>query len=117
MTAVPQAVPTEAQIEFERQVDALVKTGLPDQVELEEPCFRAMLEPLRDLLPGELPEAGDRIPFVVVVPTMPVVPVLASLHGVGGTGFTTMEPDDLARFTPLPGLDIPRTPYLLVDVD
>lgn len=117
MSALPLvAVPTEAELEFDRQVDALVTTGLPEHLDLSEACFRARLEPLRDLLP---PPAGDAagIPFVVVVPDLPVVDVLASVHGTGGAGFTTMEPGDLASFRPLPELRVPATPYLLVDVD
>ena len=117
MSALPLvAVPTEAELEFDRQVDCLVSTGLPELRDLPESCFRAWLEPLRDLLP---PPAGDgaRIPFVVVIPDLPVVPVLDSVHGTGGAGFTTMEPDDLARFRPLPELRVPAAPYLLCDVD
>jgi hypothetical protein len=115
MSALPIAVPTEAELEFDRQVDALVTTGLPELLDLSESCFRASLEPLRDLLPG--PADGGRIPFVVVVPQLPVVDMLGAVHAVGGAGFTTMEPADLAAFRPLPELGIPRTPYLLVDVD
>jgi hypothetical protein len=116
MSALPLvAVPTEAELEFDRQVDALVTTGLPDHLDLSAACFRARLEPLRDLLPPA--EDGVGIPFVVVVPDLPAVPVLESVHGTGGAGFTTMEPDDLARFRPLPGLRVPLAPYLLLDVD
>ena len=117
MSALPLvAVQTEAELEFDRQVDCLVATGLPELLDLSSPCFRAWLEPLRDLLP--LP-AGDAagIPFVVVIPDLPVVPVLESVPGMGGAGFTTMGPDDLARFRPLPELRVPSTPYLLHDVD
>jgi hypothetical protein len=39
------------------------------------------------------------------------------VHTVGGAGFTTMEDEDVARFRPLPDLDVPTGPYLLVDVD
>jgi hypothetical protein len=117
MSALPLvAVPTEAELEFDRQVDALVTTGLPELLDLSGSCFRARLEPLRDLLPPPA-EDGAGIPFVVVVPDLPVVPVLESVHGTGGPGFTTMEPDDLARFRPLPELRVPTAPYLLVDVD
>ena len=117
MSALPLvAVPTEAELEFDRQVDCLVATGLPELRELSESCFRAWLEPLRDLLPPPA-EDGVGIPFVVVVPDLPVVPVLESVHGTGGAGFTTMEPDDLARFRPLPDLGVPAAPYLLHDVD
>jgi hypothetical protein len=116
MAALPIAVPTEAELEFDRQVDALVRTGLPELLDLAESCFRASLEPLRDLLPPPT-QADGRIPFVVVVPQLPVPDVLGAVHAVGGTGFTTMEPDDLAAFRPLPDLGIPAAPYLLVDVD
>ena len=116
MSALPLvAVPTEAELEFDRQVDALVTTGLPELLDLSGSCFRARLEPLRDLLPPA--EDGAGIPFVVVVPDLPAGPVLESVHGTGGAGFTTMEPDDLARFRPLPGLRVPLAPYLLLDVD
>ena len=117
MTALPVAAcPTEAELEFDRQIDALVLTGLPDALELAEQCFRASIEPLRDLLP-EVEPGTDGLPFVVVVPHLPVVPVLESVHTVGGPGFTTMEDEDLARFRPLPELEVPAAPYLLVDVD
>ncbi len=117
MSALPLvAVPTEAEVEFDRQVDALVTTGLPEHLDLSDACFRARLEPLRDLLPPPA-EGGAGMSFVVVVPDPPVVRVLASVHGTGGAGFTTMEADDLASFQPLPELGVPSTPYLLLDVD
>jgi hypothetical protein len=117
MPALPAAtLPTEAELEFDRQVDALTLTGLPAHRELAESCFRAWLEPLRDVLPAAHPR-GDRIPFVVVVPDLPVPDVLVTVHTVGGAGFTTMADDDLARFRPLPELGVPGAPYLLLDVD
>ena len=117
MTALPVAAcPTEAELEFDRQVDALALTGLPELLDQQEACFRASLEPLRDVLPPPA-EDGRGIPFVVVVPGLPVVQVLESVHTVGGAGFTTMSEDDVARFRPLPELDLPAGPYLLVDVD
>lgn len=117
MTALPAtAVPTEAELEFDRQVDALARTGLPELLDLQDSCFRASLEPLRDLLPPSV-QAGEGIPFVVVLPHLPVVEVLGAVHGAGGNGFTTMEPGDLARFRALPELDVPGAPYLLLDVE
>jgi hypothetical protein len=106
---------TEPDLEFDRQVDALVTAGLPAWRDLEDECFRAWLEPLRDLLPT-LPRSTG-IPFVVVVPDAPVVDVLGAVRNVGGEGFTTMDGEDLAGFRPLPELDVPTTPYLLLDVD
>jgi hypothetical protein len=117
MSALPVAAcPTEAELEFDRQIDALVATDLPNALDLAEGCFRASVEPLRDLLPP-MPDDGDRLPFVVVVPEMPVVPVLETVHTVGGAGFTTMTGGDLAGFRPLPELGVPAGPYLLLDVD
>jgi hypothetical protein len=117
MTALPVAAcPTETELEFDRQVDALALTGLPELLDLQESCFRASLEPLRDLLPPP-DDVGRGIPFVVVVPGLPVVQVLESVHTVGGAGFTTMAEDDLTRFRPLPELGVPAGPYLLLDVD
>ncbi len=110
------AVPTEAELEFDRQVDALATAGLPAHLDVSDRCFRALLEPLRDLLPP-LPPNGSGIPFVVVVPDLAVADVLGAVHTVGGAGFTTMEEDDIARFRPLPELDVPAAPYLLLDVD
>ena len=117
MSALPVvACPTEAELEFDRQIDALVMAGLPEALDLVPRCFRAALEPLRDLLPDVGPDRTT-IPFVVVVPHLPVGPVLEAVHTVGGSGFTTMDDDDLARFRPLPELQVPAGPYLLVDVD
>jgi hypothetical protein len=110
------AVPTEAELEFDRQVDALATAGLPAHLDVSDRCFRAFLEPLRDLLPAPV-EGASGIPFVVVVPDLAVAEVLAGVHAVGGIGFTTMADDDVARFRPLPELDVPTGPYLLLDVD
>jgi hypothetical protein len=117
MSALPVAAcPTEAELEFDRQIDALVMAGLPEALDLATTCFRAAVEPLRDLLPDVEPDATT-IPFVVVVPHLPIVPVLEAVHTVGGSGFTTMDEEDLARFRPLPELQVPAGTYLLVDVD
>src|SRR3954451_21328405 len=114
-TSTTTTPPVEAGLEFDRQVDALVLAGLPAWRDLEDECFRAWLEPLRDFLPT-LPRSSG-IPFVVVVPDAPVARLLEAARSVGGHGFTTMDDDALARFHPLPELDVPSMPYLLLDVD
>jgi hypothetical protein len=113
LPALPAA--TAAELEFDRQVHALVATGLPAMVGLAEECFRACCEPLRDVLPAG--PAGEGVPFVVVVPDVPVLDVLATVQTAGGGGASTMEPEELARCRPLPELGVPPVPYLLLDVD
>ena len=105
---------TEAQLEFDRQVDALALAGLPEHLDIADRCFRAMLEPLRDQLP---PWRPGGIPFVVVVPDLPVASVLEAVHTVDGCGSTSLDGGELAAFRPLPELDLPAGPYLLLDVD
>jgi hypothetical protein len=116
MAVLPTTTPTDVDLEFDRQVDALAQTGLPALLDVRVECFRAMLEPLRDLLPRPA-TGGDGIPFVVVVPEAPVEPLLAAVHTPEGVGGTPLAPDELARFRALPELDVPAAPYLLLDVD
>ncbi len=71
MHALPATVATQAELEFDRQVDALAQTGLPERLDLRDSCFRALLEPLRDLLPAPAPDGGI-VAFVVVLPELPV---------------------------------------------
>ncbi len=113
LPALPAA--TAVELEFDRQVHALVATGLPAMLGLAEECFRACCEPLRDALPAE--PGGDRVPFVVVVPDVPALDVLATVQTADGGGSSTMGPDELARSRPLPELGVPPVPYLLLDVD
>jgi hypothetical protein len=112
----PVAARTEADLEFDRQIAALVACGVPDLIDFREDTFRAALEPLRDLLPT-LPPGSSGIPFVVVVPAAPPTDVLASVRTADGSGFTTIPTDEVSGLRPRPELDVPCTPYLLLDVD
>lgn len=116
MAVLQTTTPTEADVEFDRQVDALAQTGLPALLDFKDECFRAMLEPLRDLLPRPA-VGGDGIPFVVVVPDAPAELLLPAVHTPDGEGWTALTSEELARFCPRPELDVPPTPYLLLDVD
>jgi hypothetical protein len=108
-----------AQEEFDRQLANLVAKGYPLLAGLEDEVFRKQVEPLR----GRLPEGGDdgsRIPFVLVLAKGLVSPEAAvGVTELGGKrGFTTTEPGDLARFTPIDGVDIPAAAvYIVTDVD
>ena len=92
-------------MEFARQVDTLVTAGYPALAGVAEDEFVRGVAPLEELVP-------DR-PFVIVVAGPPPDQVLARVDG-----FTTMEPEDLARFAPLDELRLPAGPaYLLDDPD
>ena len=64
-----------------------------------------------------LAERGPAEPFVLVVPGLPAAELIGRVRLGAKAGFTTMEPADLARFVPLPDLDVPAAPYLIEDVD
>ena len=113
LPALPAA--TAVELEFDRQVHALVATGLPALLGLAEECFRACCEPLRDVLPTR--PTGSGVPFVVVVPEVPVPEVLATVQTAGGGGSSTIGAEELADLRPLPELGLPPVPYLLLDVD
>lgn len=106
---------------FDRQVRTLLDKGYAPLAGLDEGNFVRRLAPLRDRLNEVSPSTDDRRITFVLVPGTGLVPrveaaELLSLRGKAG--FTTMEPGDLAGFTPLDGLDLPAdSPYLLVDVD
>ncbi len=95
-------------VEFDRQVATLVDKGYPDLTGLAEADFVALLSPLRAAV-ADLPPPGgdDRIPFVLVVTGLAREQAFARVDLRGKTGFTTMEPDDLARFVPIAEAEAP----------
>jgi hypothetical protein len=124
--STPPSTPasTPLSTEFDRQLNNLVSYGYPDLAGLTEHEFVRRLAPLTELLPRvSLPsaaEAADRIPFVIVVAgdllaadrAMPLVQL-------GRTnGFTTMQADDLKRFTAIDSVSLPDgSAYLVTDLD
>lgn len=98
--------------ELYRQTETLIDKDLPALAGMTETAFRALVAPLEERLPEE--------PFVLVV-TGAIVPLdrLVELMSLKGKrGFTTMEPEDMARFTPTSDLALPESPvYLIADVD
>ena len=95
-TAPPQLA------ELHRQSQVLADLGLPFVDD-------ARLSELATLRPVE--------PFVLVVPGQPADELIARVRLGAKAGFTTMEPADLARFVPLPDLEVPEAPYVIEDVD
>ncbi len=104
-------------VEFDRQVATLVDKGYPGLAGQDEADFVAMLAPLRTAV-ADLPGGGDRIPFVLVVTGLAREQAFGRVDLRGKTGFTTMEPDDLARFVPIADVEVPAAQaYLLADID
>jgi hypothetical protein len=105
--------------ELDRQVDRLAALGYPDLAGLGEAAFRRRVEPLHAA--AERVAWGDSaFPFVLVV-TRALVPVAAALplvEWLGRRGWTDLPADDLARFVPVDGVDVPDAEaYLVTDVD
>lgn len=92
--------------EFDRQAENLLANGyhLEGQAAL------------RDIAGALPPGAGDRVPFVIVVPgAAPDAMALVDLNGK--TGYTEMTPTELATFVPIDGVVPPGRAYLAVDID
>ena len=106
-------------VEFDRQVATLVDKGYPDLAGRAVADFVALLSPLRATVADLRPSGGpDRIPFVLVVTGRPREQAFARVDLRGKTGFTTMEPDDLARFVPITEAEAPGAQaYVLADID
>jgi hypothetical protein len=87
--------------EFDRQVETLVRNG-----------WAALdFAPLRERLPER--SSYRRIPFVIVVRTAP-----ERALSLVESAFTEMDADDLDRFGPIEGVELPPGPaYLVTDVD
>lgn len=112
MSVTVEAPTAVRRSELHRQLEVLIEKGYPALAGLTEDAFRARVTALEARVPDE--------PFVLVV-TVPLVPPyrLIELTRLDGRrGFTTMEADDLARFTPTPDVELPATPvYLITGVD
>ena len=118
MTDMAYDVDVHAQ--FDRQVATLVEKGYPALAGMPEHAFRELLAPLREHASPATEPSDYRVPFLVVVTGALAAreAAFAKVELRGKRGFTTMEADDLARFTPLDDLELPSpTAYLLRDVD
>ena len=92
--------------ELRRQAETLRRLGYPD----------ADVGPLEDAA-ASLEATAEGLPFVLVVRGVAPAAAIAGVELAGKPGFTTMEPDDLARFRPLDGLEPPDGAYLLAGLD
>lgn len=110
--------------EFDRQVENLVSKGYPETIGVAATAFRKQIEPLREQMSGlTTPETRadqGRIPFVIGIKSDVIGGdrAMARVELKNKQGCTVMEPDDIKRFQPIAGVNIPaEMAYLLVDVD
>jgi len=107
--------------EFDRQVATLRATGYPALTQLAGEAFERLVAPLRARLSElELSVGDGRVPVVIVVSgeLAPTDQAIALVDLGGKQGFTDMDAEDLRRFVPIEGVDVPDGPvYLIVDVD
>jgi hypothetical protein len=103
--------------ELDRQVARLHELGYPRLAGIDPDELDALVEPLRDRLPGGA-TADDRIPFLLVVRAalVPTVEQVARWTVQGRAGWTDMA-DELDGFAPIEGVEVPDSAvYLLLDV-
>jgi hypothetical protein len=115
------APPADVLAEFDRQLANLLSRGYTELTGLPADRLTERVAPLREqvaVLPDEIIAA--EIPFVLVVPAglAPVHRTVEATTMGTRSGFTSLDADDLARFTTIESVEAPeREPYLLVDVD
>jgi hypothetical protein len=115
--------------EFDRQVRNLLDRDYPSLSGLSEGRFVELVTPLREVAieraatppaPPATEPPAPRPPFLLVIST-DVVPAGAAMTRTAlgdRAGFADFTPDDLARFRPVDGLDVPAgRAYLVLDVD
>jgi hypothetical protein len=108
---------TDHASELARQVDILLAKGYPALAGLDEAAFIELLGPLGSLLPEVEVSGSSHVPFLLVVPHT-LVPTVAAVERFavrGRTGWTDMA-DEISSYLPIEGVEVPDSPYLLVDV-
>lgn len=106
--------------ELERQVTAYVELGFPALLGITDDEFRARVAPLASVAPAApaTPAVpGDGAAFVLVVPGLDVNDTAPAMRRGSRLGVSVIDRDEAPTYRPLPGLDVPVEPYLLVDVD
>lgn len=108
--------------EFDRQVENLINKGYPALIGLEPEGFKKRLEPLRAVIDASitLEELEERIPFVIVIKGDWVNGELAMglVERNNKKGFSVMEAEEVERFKPIEGIQLPNgMAYLVLDID
>lgn len=110
--------------EFDRQVENLVDKGYPNIVGVTNEAFKQHLEPLRNRIKeleklNREPQAGY-VPFVIVIQSDWVdrEKAMQLVKRNNKMGFSVMDADDIKRFIPIEGIELPKgIAYLAVDID
>lgn len=109
-------------VEFDRQVANLIERGYPDAAGLSADELVELVEPLRrelDASPSP-PAESTSIPFVLVV-SRDLVAAGTAIELVrrrGEPATSMFDPEELARFVPIAGVDVPPGPaHLIVGVE
>ena len=111
--------------ELDRQVRAALDLGLAAVHGLSAEALDAAVAPLRAALAAGAAEApssvdpDDHVPFVLVLDggTASANAAVPALRRGSRPGVSVIDDDEMAGYVPLPDLDIPAAPYLLLDVD
>ncbi|RNB56878.1 hypothetical protein EDM57_11170 [Brevibacillus gelatini] len=110
--------------EFDRQVATLVAKGYPDMLNLTETDFRKYVEPLKEkaaaLATGGREATEGYAPFVLVVKSewVDCGRAIQLVERQQKAGFSVMDDEDLRRFQPIAGIELPAgMVYLLFDID
>lgn len=112
------------QQEFERQISNLIQKGYPSITDKSEEDFRKQLEPLRQKI-VELEHIGvsaqkGEVPFVIVIKRewIDAERAMQLVERKNKAGFSIMASEELNRFKPIEGIELPEGfAYLLVDID
>lgn len=112
------------QQEFKRQISNLIQKGYPSITGQSEEDFRKQLEPLRQKV-VELEHAGvfaqkGEVPFVIVIKRewIDAERAMQLVERKNKAGFSIMASEELNRFAPIEGIELPEgVAYLLVDID
>ncbi|SMF83422.1 hypothetical protein SAMN05661091_2376 [Paenibacillus uliginis N3/975] len=109
--------------EFDQQVENLIQKGYPAIAGLNEDEFRNQLQPLKTNTIGFEKSVEDRegyIPYVIVIKSEWVdgEKAMQLVERKNQKGFSVMDANDIQRFKPIEGIELPNgIAYLAMDID
>jgi len=110
----------DATAEFDRQLATLERLGYPALAGVTLRTFRKHINALKPHVTDLPAPREDALPFVIIVRSewVDAPQSMALVVASGRQGFTEFDAEELSRFRPIEGIDLPEGPvYLAVDVD